>query len=168
MCCFSNCFHGWFDDLPWPSIRVATVRFGSKYRLSVHNRGGSGSQRFRFTAGSGSFRFTPIFSHFLCPPLFWGFWRILNMGSEKSKQFFWKFLNECSTGKSWFLNDFSWFSNDLLSIFSKASKPPGLEVSGLEASSCLGGNREAKSISQKVKLSTSSLPVTFFVKFPKS
>ena len=36
--------------------------------------------------------------------------------------------------------------NDFLSIFSKASKPPGLEVSGLEASSCLGGNREAKSI----------------------
>ena len=33
-----------------------------------------------------------------------------------------------------------------LSICSKASKPPGLEVSGLEASSCLGGNREAKSI----------------------
>ena len=31
-------------------------------------------------------------------------------------------------------------------IFSKASKPPGLEVSGLEASSCLGGNREAKSM----------------------
>ena len=35
--------------------------------------------------------------------------------------------------------------NDSLSISSKASKPPGLEVSGLEASSCLGGNREAKS-----------------------
>ena len=31
---------------------------------------------------------------------------------------------------------------------SKASKPPGFEVSGLEASSCLGGNREAKSINR--------------------
>ena len=40
------------------------------------------------------------------PPFFGGFWRILNMGSEKSKQFFWKFLNDFSTGKSWFLSDF--------------------------------------------------------------
>ena len=48
-----------------------------------------------------------VFFYFSPPPLFWGFWRILNMGSEKSKQFFWKILNDFSTGKSWFLSDFT-------------------------------------------------------------
>ncbi len=57
---------------------------------------------------------------------------------------------------SWFCHDFFMIFFDFLislSICSKASKPPGLEVSGLEASSCLGGNREAKSILENIRKS---------------
>ena len=78
---------------------------------------GFGSQqgRLQFTSSSSSHLIRLVF---LClrPPFFWWCWRIFNMGSVKSKHFFWRLLEQLLIEISCLLSDVSWFLNDVLVI----------------------------------------------------